>query len=295
MEVGELSRAIGRTWGELWRRVKKCEERKDVGRALSASEQKRLLDALKDCHAPHLKTLVPLLLLTGMRAGEAMSLTWGQIDLMERTLRVGRAKSANGTGRMIPINDDLSSTLAAHYKRFSEDFAEPRRGHYVFAWGSPVPSDPTRPVSYIKHGWETLRDLAKVSCRLHDLRHTFATRLAENGVPESTMLALMGHMSRAMLELPHSDGFEAGCGIGRCPSSESRRESGAGSKFGGSPCESPCSCPCGSVLYWRAGASCPQMASPIRCGHLWPFREALVQEFLVATANAHGANTLPHC
>ena len=39
-----------------------------------------------------------------------------------------------------------------------------------------------------------------VSCRLHDLRHTFATRLAENGVPESTMLALMGHMSRAMLE-----------------------------------------------------------------------------------------------
>lgn len=32
------------------------------------------------------------------------------------------------------------------------------------------------------------------------LRHTFATRLAENGVSESTMLGLMGHMSRAMLE-----------------------------------------------------------------------------------------------
>ena len=37
-------------------------------------------------------------------------------------------------------------------------------------------------------------------CRLRDLRHTFATRLAENGVSESTMLALLGHMSRAMLE-----------------------------------------------------------------------------------------------
>ena len=35
---------------------------------------------------------------------------------------------------------------------------------------------------------------------MHDLRHTFATRLAENGASESTMLALMGHMSRAMLE-----------------------------------------------------------------------------------------------
>ena len=28
----------------------------------------------------------------------------------------------------------------------------------------------------------------------------YATKLAENGVPESTMLALLGHMSRAMLE-----------------------------------------------------------------------------------------------
>ncbi len=200
MEVGELSRAIGRTWRELWPRVKKLEERKDVGRALSAEEQKRLLDSVQKYSTPHLRTLIPLLLLTGMRAGEAMSLTWGQVDLMNRALRVGRAKSANGTGRVIPINDDLATTLAAHYARFNEDFGEPLPEHYVFPWGSPLPTDPSRPVSDVKHGWETVRDLAKVSCRLHDLRHTFATRLAENGVSESTMLALMGHMSRAMLE-----------------------------------------------------------------------------------------------
>lgn len=41
---------------------------------------------------------------------------------------------------------------------------------------------------------------AKVDCRLHDLRHTAATKMAEAGIPESTMLAPMGHMSRAMLE-----------------------------------------------------------------------------------------------
>ena len=34
----------------------------------------------------------------------------------------------------------------------------------------------------------------------HDLRHTAATKMAEADVPESTMLAIMGHMSRAMLE-----------------------------------------------------------------------------------------------
>jgi len=36
--------------------------------------------------------------------------------------------------------------------------------------------------------------------QLHDLRHTAATKMAEAGVPENTMLALMGHMSRSMLE-----------------------------------------------------------------------------------------------
>ena len=37
-------------------------------------------------------------------------------------------------------------------------------------------------------------------CRFHDLRHTVATKMAEAGIAESPMLAIMGHMSRAMLE-----------------------------------------------------------------------------------------------
>jgi integrase len=201
MELGELSRAIGQPWSLLWPKVRRLEERKDVGRALSHAEQKALLDGLKGCQkTSHLPTVIPLLLLTGMRVGEALSLTWGQIDLMGAALRVGRAKSSNGTGRTIPINDDLASVLAAHRADFIKAFGEPDSAHYLFAWGSPLPIDPTRPVSDLKHGWVTLRDRASVCCRLHDLRHTFATRLAENGVPESTMLALMGHMSRAMLE-----------------------------------------------------------------------------------------------
>jgi hypothetical protein len=34
----------------------------------------------------------------------------------------------------------------------------------------------------------------------NDLRHTALTKMAESGVPESTMLALAGHMNRAKLE-----------------------------------------------------------------------------------------------
>jgi integrase len=200
MEIGELSRAIGRTWRELWPRVKKLEERKDVGRALSVVEQRSLLDGLKECGTPHLPTYIPLLLLTGMRPSEALSLAWFQVDLMGKTITVGRAKSSNGTGRIIPINDDLASVLAAHRTWFVKEFGEPKPDHHLFPWGKPVPSDPTRHATDITWSWDELRKDTKVSCRLHDLRHTFATRLAENGVPESTMLALMGHMSRSMLE-----------------------------------------------------------------------------------------------
>jgi integrase len=200
MEVGELSRAIGQPWSLLWPKVRKLEERKDIGRALSPKEQKALLDGLRDRRTPHLPTYIPLRLLTGMRASEALSLTWAQVDLMGKTIAVGRAKSASGTGRIIPINDDLASILAAHHAWFLKEFGEPGPDHHLFPWGKPVPSDPTRHATDITWGWDQLRKDTGVSCRLHDLRHTFATRLAENGVSESTMLALMGHMSRAMLE-----------------------------------------------------------------------------------------------
>lgn len=40
MEIGELSRAIGQPWKLLWPKVRKLEERKDIGKALSSEEQR---------------------------------------------------------------------------------------------------------------------------------------------------------------------------------------------------------------------------------------------------------------
>jgi len=113
----------------LWPKVKKLEERKHVGRALSPNEQHRLLDGLSARRTHHLPTLIPLLLLTGIRAGEALSLTWGQVDLIDRTLTVGRAKTSNRAGRLISINDELAGILSAHRAWFAEHFKEPDAGH----------------------------------------------------------------------------------------------------------------------------------------------------------------------
>jgi integrase len=55
-------------------------------------------------------------------------------------------------------------------------------------------------VGSLKRGWEAVRRAAGVNCRLHDLRHTFCTKLAEAGIPEQVMLDMMGHVSQAMLK-----------------------------------------------------------------------------------------------
>jgi integrase len=201
MEVGELSRAIGKHWSFLWPKVRKQEERKDVGRALSPEEEKRLLDtAGKKKRWQVAAVIIRALLLTGMRSGELTGATWGQVDLERRVLTVGRAKTSAGTGRQIPMNNDLFLLLTAHAEWFTGKFGETRPEYYLFPFGKPAPSDPTRPTTTLKTVWGSIRDEAKVSCRLHDLRHTAATKMAEAGTPESTMLALMGHMSRAMME-----------------------------------------------------------------------------------------------
>lgn len=45
MELGELSRALGHKWSELWPRVRKLEENHDVGQALSPEDEVHLLTA----------------------------------------------------------------------------------------------------------------------------------------------------------------------------------------------------------------------------------------------------------
>ena len=200
MEVGELSRAIGRTWRELWPKVRKFEERKDVGRALSISEQSTLLAGLDSIQSQALRTLVPTLLLTGMRSGEATSLHWSQVDLFKNLITVGRAKTSSGTGRIIPIHPELARVLNLHRDWFVSKFGGAQQKQFVFPFGHPVPSDPSRHITDVRWAWNQLRRATGVNCRLHDLRHTFATGLAENGASESTMLSLMGQMSRAMLE-----------------------------------------------------------------------------------------------
>jgi integrase len=184
----------------LWPRLRSMEERHDVGRALSSDEKQRLLQAADNSLSPALKTLVRAALLTGTRGGELTSLRWRQVDFDQRTITIGKAKTAAGSGRVIPMNDELVTVLASHARWFTEAFGETRAYYCVFPFGSPVPNDPTRPTVEIKTAWNTLRTNAKVDCRWHDLRHTACSDMNEGGVSEAMQLAIFGWSSRKMIE-----------------------------------------------------------------------------------------------
>jgi integrase len=202
MEIAILSRAMGHQWRMLWPKLKKLEERKDIGRALSPDEERAILAEAAKNRSPMIQTFIRIALLTGLRCGEIIGMKWEQIDLEGRTLAVGKAKTAAGTGRIVPLNADLFETLSAHGAWVAQELKQTIQPNwYVFPWCHTVkPVDPTRPATSIKTAWNSVREDAGVNCRLHDLRHTACTKMAEAGTPEATMKALMGHMSTAMVE-----------------------------------------------------------------------------------------------
>jgi integrase len=102
--------------------------------------------------------------------------------------------------RVIPLNNELFLLLKHHADWFESKFGECPPDYYLFPYGVSQPKDPTRPTLSIKKAWGEMRKRSGVHCRIHDLRHTAITRLAETGVSDATLMAIVGHMSRRMLE-----------------------------------------------------------------------------------------------
>lgn len=177
-----LNRAIA--WGLLdmnpLRRVKKLQEPPERLRYLDPEE----IDCLLAACPPHLRPIVVCGLHTGMRQGEILGLTWDQVDLKQRIIRVVGTKT--GTARIIPINDLLLDELRRLPRHLGTDF--------VF-WNHETE---TRFVS-IKRAWMTALKKAHItSFRFHDLRHTFASHVQMGlGDLRATQI-LLGHKDPRM-------------------------------------------------------------------------------------------------
>jgi integrase len=200
LELMTLSRAMGQTWKTLWPRVKKLEENRDVGRALEAEEEKAILEAAARSTSRLIYPYLTVLTWTGMRADEARLLQWHQVDFEAAQIVVGRAKTPAGEGRAIPMSAALRFALEHHAAWYAGKLGLLQPGWHVFPKSNRRrPVDPMKPVTSLKRAWDTVRQAAGVQCRLHDLRHSFCTKMAEAGVPEGTMVDMMGHVSAVML------------------------------------------------------------------------------------------------
>jgi integrase len=147
------------------------------------------------------------LALAGLRRGEIAGQRWADIDLEERTLRIGATRvdvggrafdqdepKTTNAGRVLPIPDALLAELTAAKNRQAAEKlalgeAYTDRGYVVCNEAG----EPYHP-STLSTLWQArIRGLDVPQIRLHDARHTCATLMHLQGVPIALVAAWLGH------------------------------------------------------------------------------------------------------
>lgn len=134
---------------------------------------------------PGFVLLIRLLATTGMRLGEALALSWDNVDLPGHAIRLLDAKSG---ARTVHLGASSMAFLCAVP-------ANERTGYVIQG------RDAVKPLAFgtTQHAWARLRVRAGVpDGRLHDLRHTAGTFAALTGANAFAVRDLLGHRTLAM-------------------------------------------------------------------------------------------------
>lgn len=209
-------------WEQLRRDVKRLDENKP-GRALSRDEEKWLLEHASNVGVHQggwtpLYTVTTLGLNTGMRHKEIRTLKWSNLDLENRVLRVGESKTEAGRGRPIPLTKPAWAALDMWASRFPDRKPE----QFVFPSCENGRTNPERPIASWRSAWRHVTRVIQcstcgesqkpgivcsnetckgniahikspiVGLRFHDLRHTAATKLLEQGTSFPVVAQILG-------------------------------------------------------------------------------------------------------
>ena len=161
---------------------------------LSQGELRRLLHACDSDPHPYLGHFVRLLALTGARNGEARQAKWADIDL-ERGVWIV-PKSKNGRSRRIVLSHAAREVLDRTCETAREIGTGIAEDDFVF-------TNPKTKTCYDSFyaAWHRARDAADLdTVRIHDLRHTFASLLINNGSTIYDVQKLLGHHHISMTE-----------------------------------------------------------------------------------------------
>ncbi|MCU4414271.1 site-specific integrase [Acinetobacter sp. WU_MDCI_Axc73] len=150
-----------------------------IPRFLNAAECSQLLAASKKYGNFILHDYILLLLNTGCRSGELLSLTWDNVFINERYFIIRNSLSKNKKTVFKPLND-VSIYALLRLKR-----------HKKFVFYNEKTDN--RFMSFYK-GFKCAVNRAEIGhVRIHDLRHTFASFLIKQGIPLYHVSQLLGH------------------------------------------------------------------------------------------------------
>jgi integrase len=169
-------------WGKLEsnpaQKVKKFREANIKERILTDSEYRRLVENA----SPQLKPVIIINLNTGMRKNEILSLRWENIDFHKGFIFIEDSKS--GRSRRVPINRVVFEALKSIEQK----------SEFVF-----FNAETKKHVKDIKTGFKAACRRAGIKgLRFHDLRHTAASWMVEEGIDLVTVSKILGHSSIQM-------------------------------------------------------------------------------------------------
>lgn len=147
---------------------------------LSPNDYQRLLESALHFENYDLHDFIKLLVMTGCRQSEVLTLKWENVHFDKRHFVVLNTLSKSKRTMYKYLNDTAYSVLLERYDN--------KQGDYVF-----MNPKTGKPIKSFNKGWQLCKKRALVNCRMHDIRHTYASWLVQKGVPIYTVKELLGH------------------------------------------------------------------------------------------------------
>lgn len=166
-------------------------------RWLTRPEAAALIDA---CPRAHLRLFVRLALGTGARREAILQLTWDRVDLdgPRGVVDFGRGHGKKRRARRLPIHEPLLGELRAAYEARTTD-------HVIEFHG--------KPIGTVDYGLAEASRLAGIDppVTAHMLRHTAATWMVQDGVPEEEIARFLNITTKMVREVygHHAPGYLA--------------------------------------------------------------------------------------
>ncbi len=141
--------------------------------------------------SPRLRPFVQVALLTGLRQGDILRLTWDQIDFEQGIIRILQGKTQ--THLLLPMSEALAEVL----RGISRDMD---CAHVFHHRGKPLRSFGWLRTDFVK----AVHAAGLAGTHFHDLRHTAATQLRRLGRDLQVVQQLLGHKTiRTTLRYSH--------------------------------------------------------------------------------------------